>query len=481
MKHSVEFVLLSMMLMLCSSLSASVYSGKMGASSSDDVRWSLDTQTRTLRIMGSGSMRDCYSYAEYCDIHEGEHTEYWRERSVEYLSPWYYHVDSIEHIIIDEGITKIGENAFQECRLVKSVDLPQSLTIIYIGAFVDSGIESIYIPANVSYISSTTFTGCPLASIVVDENNPVYDSRGNCNAIILTETDCLIQGSKATIVPYGVKVIGSEAFENIAIDSINLPNSVTEIGYEAFKNSTLKSIKLPDSLLTIRSSAFSHCTELTKIDIPHTVTTIGIDAFIYCPKLEPFVLPYNLKTIGTLWGGNDILYWAAKLDTLVIPPFVEDIKIFGSLGRFFFSDHYDLYGGQPFHLMYLPIAPLPPSYDNYPKPFRNEHLVVHVLPGCKENFMKDKNWCNLNIVEDAEYDVYSEYIQDYLDNYRNLLTDITETESAQKVAQVYNLGGVKLRTSTVRNNDLKSVLAGLPRGTYIVKTKTEVVKLMNDN
>ena len=66
---------------------------------------------------------------------------------------------------------------------------------------------------SVTSIGNSAFEGCSgLTSISVDVNNPKYDSRNNCNAIIETETNTLIAGCKNTIIPDSVTSIGKDAF-----------------------------------------------------------------------------------------------------------------------------------------------------------------------------------------------------------------------------------------------------------------------------
>jgi hypothetical protein len=107
--------------------------------------------------------------------------------------------------------------------------------------------------------------GCTsLTSIVVENGNTVYDSRNNCNAIIETETNTLIQGCKDTVIPNTITTIDRYSFS----------------GY-----STLTGITIPSSVTTIGNAAFGACTGLTAITIPNNVTTIGQNAFDGCSNL----------------------------------------------------------------------------------------------------------------------------------------------------------------------------------------------------
>ena len=144
-------------------------------------------------------------------------------------------------------------------------------------AFYDCpGLTSLSIPNSVRAIEG--IWNCPnLISIKVAIDNPIYDSRENCNAIIETASNTLIKGCNSTVIPNSVTSIGSSAFYGYSgLTSINIPNSVTSIGYQAFGECTgLTEITIGNSVTEIGESAFEGCTGLTEITIPNSVTTIG--------------------------------------------------------------------------------------------------------------------------------------------------------------------------------------------------------------
>ena len=118
-------------------------------------------------------------------------------------------------------------------------------------------------------------------------DNPNYDSRNNCNAIIETATNTLIAGCKNTIIPNSVTTIGNSAFAGCSnLTTINIPNSVASIGNSAFANSGLSAINIPNSIITIGVYAFSSCDSLTSISIVNSVSSIGYGAFAGCSSIN---------------------------------------------------------------------------------------------------------------------------------------------------------------------------------------------------
>ena len=112
------------------------------------------------------------------------------------------------------NVNEIEENSFRDCSSLTSIEIPSSVTSIGIDAFaMCSGLNS----------------------IIVALENPVYDSRNNCNAIIETSANSLIRGCKNTIIPSSVTSIGDYAFSRCSdLTSIDIPDGVTSIGAYAF-------------------------------------------------------------------------------------------------------------------------------------------------------------------------------------------------------------------------------------------------------
>ena len=288
---------------------AEVFSGTCGANG-DNLTWTLDTETGALVISGEGAManyewetspwdsyygniasveitdgvttigsyafRDCYGLTSLTipnSVTEIGYRAFWN-------------CFCLMDLTISNSVTTIGEGAFWNCFSLMSLTIPNSVTTIGNGAFGDcSGLTSLTIPNSVTEIGIQAFSGCSgLTNISVVADNPYYDSRNDCNAIIETASNTLVAGCKNTVIPNSVTEIGDWAFSGCSgLTSFTIPNSVTTIGNYAFAYcSGLTSLTIPNSVTTIGEEAFSGCSGLTSLTIPNSVTTIVEGAFRCC-------------------------------------------------------------------------------------------------------------------------------------------------------------------------------------------------------
>ncbi len=235
----------------------------------ENPEWSLD-DNGVLTIFGTGSMED-YSWG---------------------TAPWYSSRDSIDTIIIQEGITGIGDAAFYDLYNLRNITIPTSVTRIGSGAFYGCrSLTGITIPSGVTSIGSLVFNLCyNLTEINVNTNNPAYAS---INGVLFnkeqTELICYPAGKTETsyIIPSGVTYVGSYAFlENGNLASVSLASSINDLGFGAFMGCTgLTDITIPSGLHYIENCAFEGCINLTNITIPSSVSYIGYDVFGGCSSL----------------------------------------------------------------------------------------------------------------------------------------------------------------------------------------------------
>lgn len=282
----------------------------------ENVQWSF--ADGVLTISGQGDMKN-YANSETSRV------------------PWYLFRDQITSVVVESGVTSIGDDAFRDCKLT-SVTIPDSVISIGNYAFNNcNGLTSVTIPNGVTSIGSSAFGKCSkLTDITIPES--VTSIRGgafnSCSSLesisipkgVTTIEASLFYGCAKLVnvtIPDGVTSIGAQAFRECkALESITLPDSVTSIGSEAFRECTaLKSIQLPKGLTSIDDEAFYWCENLTSITLPDGLISIGDRAFRRCEKLTSFRIPGSVTSIG-----NSILYESKKISTVYWNA-KEDVKV----------------------------------------------------------------------------------------------------------------------------------------------------------
>lgn len=186
---------------------------------------------------------------------------------------------NLKEIIIPSTVTSIGISSFQDCCSLKSVIIPPSLTIIDANVFNGcSSITEVTIPSSVTEISWAAFSNCYSLNKVTFEE------------------------------PVSVTEIGSDAFGGCrSLKEFVIPPLVTKIESRTFDScSEMTSISIPPSVTEIKFSAFHLCTSLTKITIPSFVTSIGKGAFKGCSKLEEITVPSSLDL-------SEVEFWSKTI------------------------------------------------------------------------------------------------------------------------------------------------------------------------
>lgn len=251
---------------------------------------------------------------------------------------------SLTSISIPNGVTQIEFETFRDCSSLTSVTIPNSVISVGGSSFDNcTSLTSVNIPNSVTSIYGTTFYGCAsLKSIVVEQGNPIYDSRENCNAIIETETNKLISGCNNTSIPSSVTSISQQAFSGrTSLTSILVPNSVTSIEFLAFANCTsLASITIGSGVTDIATKAFLGCTSLSTVDITATIppqiynetfTNCSSNLKIYVPagSLEAYKAAEYWKDLNIIEDGAPIVNCtsAGCLDHLISSEYPEPYQI----------------------------------------------------------------------------------------------------------------------------------------------------------
>ena len=263
--------------------------GKYG----DNVQWQL-YRSGVLRVFGTGEMAEFDPWFE---------TLWWGEEEL------------IKKVVIEEGVTNIGDNAFCGCSNLVEATISESITNIGDSAFEScSSLLSILIPGSVTRIGSHAFEGCiSLTAVTISDGVSSIGSYAFFNCSSLMEIS----------IPGSINIIESYAFSECnKLRTVVALSGITSIGDSAFENcSSLTTITLPGSVTNIGDRAFSDCCKLIEITIPNSVTHIGSGAFEFCANLMSVIIPDGVTSIR-----DYTFYSCSSLQTITLPEGITAIE-----------------------------------------------------------------------------------------------------------------------------------------------------------
>ena len=205
-------------------------------------------------------------------------------------------------VTIPEGVTHIDVHAFDNCTGLKSVSLPSSLRGIGYAAFgKDAELKSVTIPNGVKSIAADAFNGCGLRSVVIPESVTHIGDRAFCGCREL----------ESVAIPAGVASIGKGVFGDcnalklINVDSGNQAYIVVDgVLYTKDRSELVMypnppaTVVIPEGVTNIWGWAFAGGSGMTSVTIPESVTTIDDIVFIGCAGLKSVTIPSRVKSIG---------------------------------------------------------------------------------------------------------------------------------------------------------------------------------------
>ena len=325
-----------------------------------NLTWTLSCDG-TLTIRGTGAMRHFWDYA--ADI------------------PWWNYKDAIQRIVIEEGVTTIGNHAFVVCSNLTSVSLPNTLTSISYLAFGHcTSLPSLTIPSSVTsmadmFIHNTqsltdvyvSWTGDDVPEMPADIHlfdashkrlhipcgqAGAYYAKGWNNRFSLpnvTSGTCgdnvqwTFESCNGTLSIFGTGPMADYGFAGTpwysyspSITSVIIANGVTSIGNYAFLNGiSLQSVSIPSSVTSIGHSAFDRCYSLTSVVIPNSVTSIESYTFYMCTSLASISIPNSITTIG-----QQAFAYCDALTSVTIPNSVTTIDQYALINCDLLTDIY---------------------------------------------------------------------------------------------------------------------------------------------
>ena len=237
-------------------------------------------------------------------------------------------------IIIPEGVTKIGFQAFKMCNNMTTIKLPKSLQEI--GGVSGLAFDGCSGLANGKFIIDDMAWWCSLV-IKGCYSNPIYYAKH-----IFSDENTEITN---LIIPEGVTNIGSDVFYGCeGITTVSFPSTLETIGDNAFAQSGLTSVVVPQGLTTINDGAFMNCANLTSVTIPEGVETIGGSAFIHT-GLTSLTLPSTIRSMSQSFYGCDSLAELTLTDGITMLggsfyscPSITSVNIPGSIVEVAYND-----------------------------------------------------------------------------------------------------------------------------------------------
>lgn len=257
--------------LLALTVSAAEYSGQC---SEGNITWVLDDEG-TITFTGTGEIEERFGSAGYA----------W----IQY--EWTPYRDQIRRVVIGEGITGVGDDAFYECKNLTEVVLPESMMFIRDHAFFHcENLKSIDLPTtNPLYINEYTFGGTGLTEIYLPDN------VGDVGKYAFTQCKSL---TKARLSNNQFEMLREHVFSNCtSLNEIDFGTSINRINDFALYNTGLETLVIPDTITFLGDHALSSCNYLTELDLGDGMAILDNSAVQGCKALKKVTVGTALYSI----------------------------------------------------------------------------------------------------------------------------------------------------------------------------------------
>lgn len=252
----------------------------------ESATWSISAEG-VLTISGTGAIGDYSENDAPWQSLRADITAIVIEKGITRIGNYAFHDCRVAtSAALPEGLVEIGENAFRSCGALEGINLPPELTTIGIGAFYyTSALTSITIPGSVETFSDA-FNDSGLETVTIEHGVDEVDSYAFCNCYHL----------KSVNLPDSIQSIGNYAFNGCQqLEELDLPEGITSFGEYAFANTAISEFEFPEGA-SINAGVLQN-TSITSIVIPQGVATIGQNAFYGCENLATVTFPSTLTRI----------------------------------------------------------------------------------------------------------------------------------------------------------------------------------------
>ncbi len=306
------------LILLCLSLSSSavVLEGKCG----DDLTWTMDSESATLEINGTGKMsantsyynkwRDFGNSVKHLVIGEG----------VEEINAWSFHVfENLETINVDPNNTfyfstgncLIDKKSVPTLLVLGTVNskIPSFVSAIGEYAFAHRNINTLEIPDSIERIDGYAFAGCKNLKELCLPDRVYKIGEGALSGMSL----------ESFKIPSRISSIQAGSFAGFSTETLVIPDTVTHIEDYGFEGITIKTMYIPDSIVHMGKGAFAF-SHIEEIRFSNTITEIPEECFYESYGLKNLVLPDNIISIKA----NAFAY--SEIESLYIPKNVRLIE-----------------------------------------------------------------------------------------------------------------------------------------------------------